>query len=88
MEYCVRQLPCTRGEHYLPPPPGYALAPPDADTITVIATHGWSTVCAVTAYGGAWWSANSDSYNAGNSSPGGYLASSDSSHTVANCLVQ
>eukprot|EP01045_Picozoa_sp_COSAG04_P013240 COSAG04_NODE_929_length_9364_cov_4.141932_1_plen_677_part_10 len=31
--------------NYLPLPPGYALAPPDADTIAVIAAHGWSTSC-------------------------------------------
>ena len=45
---------CQGVDNYLPLPPGYALAPPDADTIAVIAAHGWSTRCAVTADGGAW----------------------------------
>ena len=76
MEYYVRALPCTRREQYLGLPLGYALAPPDADTIAVIAAHGWSTVCAVTANGEAWYSGNSDSWNAGNSCGGGYLSSS------------
>ena len=77
-----------RGEpNYLPLPPGYALAPPDADTIAVIAAHGWSTSCAVAADGAAWWSANTygtpgdrcgDSWR-------NYLASSGGSHTVTSC---
>lgn len=52
----------TREPNPLPLPPGYALAPPDADTITVIAAHGWSTGCAVTADGAAWHSANHAQY--------------------------
>ena len=59
------QIPCWNGRdsghcypraepNYLPLPPGYALAPPDADTIAVVATHGWSTGCAVTADGATW----------------------------------
>eukprot|EP01045_Picozoa_sp_COSAG04_P015899 COSAG04_NODE_1290_length_7359_cov_33.592837_3_plen_450_part_00 len=72
------------GPNYLPLPPGYALAPPDADTIAVIAAHGWSTSCAVTAGGTAWRSANfgnaGDRYGLAN-----YLASSGGSHTVTTC---
>ena len=50
---------CQGPSNYLPLPPGYALVPPNADTIAVIAAHGWSTSCAVTADGAAWVSANS-----------------------------
>ena len=39
-------------------PPGWELAPNDADTIAVIAAHGWSTNCVVAADGSAWASAN------------------------------
>ena len=71
--------------NYLPLPPGYALAPPDADTIAVIAAHGWSTRCAVTADGAAWYSANM--IDAGDDCAYGSnrLASSGGSHTVTNC---
>ena len=73
--------------NYLPLPPGYALAPPDADTIAVIAAHGWSTGCVVTADGGSWGSANSRTHYG---TPGGrcgsnQLASSGDSHTVRYC---
>ena len=74
-----------RGEpNYLPLPPGYALAPPDADTIAVIAAHGWSTDCAVTADGAAWWSAN-NGYVPGDRCGSDDLASSGGSHTVTAC---
>ena len=74
-----------------PLPPGYALAPPDADTIAVIAAHGWSTYCAVAADGAAWHSA----YYAGSRwTPGGrcgsgnWLASPGGSHTVTVCRAR
>ena len=86
-----------QGNNYLPLPPGYALAPPDADTIAVIAAHGWSTRCAVTADGEAWASANYGSTVAGddcavnsgpwycNSCGHRILARSGGSHTVTSC---
>ena len=51
---------CLRPEttNYLPLPPGYELAPNDADSVAVIAAHGWSTTCVVLADGSAWRSAN------------------------------
>ena len=64
------------------------LAPPDADTIAVIAAHGWSTDCAVTADGAA-WRTNQDwipSISAGDRCDSGNLASSGGSHTVTRCL--
>ena len=39
----------TNQPNYLPLPPGYVLAPNDADTIAVIASHGWSTPALVLA---------------------------------------
>ena len=71
--------------NYLPLPPGYALAPPDADTIAVIAAHGWSTDCAVTAGGDAWVSGNQGSYAGGRCGSYNNLASSGGSHTVTSC---
>ena len=68
---------------YLPLPPGYALAPPDADTIAVIAAHGWSTHCAVTADGGSWRTPNFG--RAGELCYSDMLASSGGSHTVTTC---
>ena len=68
-----------------------ALAPPDADTIAVIAAHGWSTNCAVAADGGAWWSASDTRYTPGERCEhGGYdqLASSGGSHTVTRCPLR
>eukprot|EP01045_Picozoa_sp_COSAG04_P023095 COSAG04_NODE_2695_length_3721_cov_2.697405_3_plen_578_part_00 len=70
--------------NYLPLPPGYALAAPDADTIAVVAAHGWSTRCAVAADGTAWRSANYGS-RAGGVCFSGHLASSGGSHTVTGC---
>ena len=51
---------CLRPEttNYLPLPPGYELAPNDADSVAVIAAHGWSTTCLVLADGSAWKTAN------------------------------
>ena len=65
--------------NYLPLPPGYALAPPDADTIAVIAAHGWSTECAVAADGWSWYSGSGDRCSSS------VLASSGGSHTVTSC---
>ena len=76
---------CQGRSSYLPLPPGYALAPPDADTIAVIAAHGWSTRCAVAADGGAWCSANEGSSAGNRCNRGNYLASSGGSHTVMGC---
>eukprot|EP01045_Picozoa_sp_COSAG04_P005491 COSAG04_NODE_255_length_18797_cov_46.325968_17_plen_455_part_00 len=77
------------GPNYLPLPPGYALAPPDADTIAVIATHGWSTYCAVAADGTAWGSANYGSSKGdrcrSNGGSDNHLATSGGSHTVTSC---
>ena len=72
--------------NYLPLPPGYALAPPDADTIAVIAAHGWSTACAVAADGASWVSANP--WGLGCPGSGNYLASSGGSHTVTACPMR
>ena len=66
-------------DNYLPLPPGYALAPPDADTIAVIAAHGWSTYCAVAADGWSWYSGSGDRCSSS------VLASSGGSHTVTSC---
>ena len=71
--------------NYLPLPPGYALAPPDADTIAVIAAHGWSTDCAVTADGATWNSANFGRAGDRCGWSRNYLASSGGSHTVTGC---
>ena len=74
--------------NYLPLPPGYALAPPDADTIAVIAAHGWGTECAVTADGAAWYSGNWGPGNrerAGDRFGSNRLVSSGGSHTVRSC---
>ena len=77
---------CQGTSNYLPLPPGYALAPPNADTIAVITAHGWSTGCAVAAGGGAWGSANY--YRAGDRcGSGNYLASSGGSHTVSRGCI-
>ena len=84
---CQRTWP-DREPNYLPLPPGYALAPPDADTIAVIAAHGWSTACAVTADGAAWRSANQGSSAGGRCGSGNYLASSGGSHTVTGCFLR
>eukprot|EP01045_Picozoa_sp_COSAG04_P015137 COSAG04_NODE_1177_length_7916_cov_13.807599_6_plen_730_part_00 len=74
---------CQGTSNYLPLPPGYALAPPDADTIAVIAAHGWSTYGIVTADGGSWYSGSGRSFSGGASSY--WLASSGGSHTVTTC---
>eukprot|EP01045_Picozoa_sp_COSAG04_P004058 COSAG04_NODE_172_length_21594_cov_14.638614_17_plen_489_part_00 len=89
---CQRIDPWTDNEqpNYLPLPPGYALAPPDADTIAVIAAHGWSTGCAVTADGAGWASGDAYSWNTPGDrcGSGNYLASSGGSHTVAGCNMR
>jgi hypothetical protein len=43
---------------YLPLEPGYALAPDDADSIAVIATHNWNAQLVVVASGNAYNTAN------------------------------
>eukprot|EP01045_Picozoa_sp_COSAG04_P016050 COSAG04_NODE_1311_length_7269_cov_4.533333_5_plen_330_part_00 len=84
---CQRIVGIGGAPNYLPLPPGYALAPPDADAIAVIAAHGWSTYSVVTADGGKWYSANRDgSYGPpGDSAGSDGLASSGGSHTVTGC---
>ena len=82
------QYGCQGTSNYLPLPPGYALAPPDADTIAVIAAHGWSTSCAVTADGAAWYSASQRSYAGDRCGSGNFLASSGGSHTVTDCYAR
>eukprot|EP01045_Picozoa_sp_COSAG04_P006354 COSAG04_NODE_310_length_17225_cov_12.768014_12_plen_520_part_00 len=73
--------------NYLPLPLGYALAPPDADTIAVIAAHGWSAECAVAADGAAWYSANNNYYTpGGRCGSSNRLASSGGSYTVTHCI--
>ena len=47
-----------RSKNCLPLPPGYELAANDADSVAVIAAHGWSTTCVVLVDGSAWRSAN------------------------------
>ena len=64
-------------------PEGWALAPHDADSIAVIAAHGWSTGCPVLADGSSWYSA-SDDY-AGDSCSSGMLATSGGTYTVTSC---
>jgi len=80
---------CLRPEttNYLPLPPGYELAPNDADSVAVIAAHGWSTQCAVLADGTAWYSAG---IVAGMScgSATGNLATSGDTYTVTSCPMQ
>ena len=55
--------------------------------------HAWSTVCAVTVDGGAWYSNQGSGFD-GSSAPGdscglsNKLASSGGSHTVTNCYTR
>ena len=85
MEHCPAPRGDGFGANYLPLPPGYELAALDADTIAVIAAHGWSTNCAVTADGAAWWSGSGArcGYSSSN-----YLASSGGSFTVTWCHLR
>ena len=90
----------TRGEpNYLPLPPGYALAPPDADTLAVIVAHSWSTHCVVTADGNGYtwsrempWSPRlptrcaDNKLNSSSSGAGGeYTATQESSRVLVRC---
>ena len=78
--------------NFLPVPPGYVLAPNDADTLAVIAAHSWSTHCAVLADGTAWWATNqlsgypagSDCYN----DQGPFLVNEGGTYTVAWCTMR
>jgi hypothetical protein len=46
------------GSNYLPLPVGWVVAPNDADSIAVIAAHGWGAESVVLADGSAWQSQN------------------------------
>ena len=85
--------------NYLPLPPGYALAPPDADTLAVIVAHSWSTRCVVTADGNGYtwsrempWSPRlptrcaDNKLNSSSSGAGGeYTATQESSRVLVRC---